>query len=110
MLSSDDNNKDGNNESLNITFAPGVIEDTNAATSVNKFSIDYSKRGTAKCRKCKEVIRIGKTVPFKVGHIMQYYHVDCTFETFLKIKIERNAITDTTEIDGIEAVPVDVKS
>ena len=38
--------------------------------SSNKFSVDYAKRGTAKCRKCKKAIekdlfRIGKYTIFK---------------------------------------------
>ena len=102
-------------ENVNISIASDVIEDTNDATCGDKFSIDYSKQGTARCRKCKKVIpkgyvRIGKTVPFKVGHITQYFHVDCAFESFLKAKLETNVITDINEIDGIESVPADVKS
>ena len=101
-------------EKVNNSSVPDINDNPNDATSVNKFSIDYSKRGTAKCRKCKKVIskgivRIGKNVPFKAGHIIQYYHVNCAFESFLKAKLETNVITSINEIDGIESVPIDVK-
>ena len=93
-------------EKVNSSSVPDINDNTNDATSVNKFSIDYSKRGTAKCRKCKKVIskgivRIGKNVPFKVGHIIQYYHVDCAFKSFLKAKLETSVITNIDEIDGL---------
>ena len=42
--------------------------------SINRFSVDYAVRGTAKCKVCKKLInrndlRIGKLVPFKTKHI-----------------------------------------
>ena len=41
----------------------------------NKFSVDYSKRGTAKCKVCRKSIgkgeiRIGKSAPYKACHIL----------------------------------------
>ena len=50
-----------------------------------------------------------KNVPFKVGHIIQYYHVDCAFKSFIKAKLETNVIKSIDEIDGIKSVPIDVK-
>ena len=81
----------------------------------NIFSIDKSLRGTAKCRMCKRIIlkgdfRIGKNAPFKVGYIVQFFHVVCAFESSLKARLEANAITDISSIDGIDSVPPGVKS
>ena len=73
------------------------------------FHIDYSKRGTAKCKKCRKVIikdklRIGKNVLFKDKHILQYYHVECSFRTFEAARITNGIITDINEINGVENV------
>ena len=81
----------------------------------NIFSIDKSLRGTAKCRMCKRIIlkgdfRIGKNARFKVGYIVQFFHVVCAFESSLKARLEANAITDISSIDGIDSVPPGVKS
>ena len=81
----------------------------------NKFSVDYSKRGTAKCKVCKKVIvkneiRIGKSVPFKTTHIIQYQHVNCTFKRFQKARVASNVITEVSEIDGFETIKNEDKS
>ena len=92
-----------------------VPKSTENINGSNKFSIDISKSGTAKCKKCRKLItkgtfRIGKLVPFKVGHINQFFHVDCAFDSFLEARLETNVIRDLNEINGIELVPVEVKS
>ena len=76
----------------------------------NIFSIDKSLSGTAKCRMCKRIIlkgdfRIGKNARFKVGYIVQFFHVVCAFESSLKARLEANAITGISSIDGIDSVP-----
>ena len=59
----------------------------------NPFSIDYSKRGTAKCQKCKSItigqdeLIIGKSLPFKGKFISRYFHVPCAFAMFRKAKV-----------------------
>ena len=76
------------------TVIPGII-----------FSIDYSKRGTAKCKVCKKAIyrheiRIGKLVPYKTEHITRYLHVDCAFNSFRRARLVSNVVKDTSELDG----------
>ena len=86
-------NKDTNDHCStisNLDIQPNNAEICNSISD-NIFSIDYSKRGTAKCKKCKKIIakgvvRIGKKVPFKVGHIVQFFHLECAFQSFLKAK------------------------
>ena len=80
--------------------------------SSNKFSIDHSKRGTAKCMVCKKPIaknelRIGKLVPFKTKQILQFYHVPCMFTSFRKAKIISNTICNTNDIDGFDKLDPD---
>ena len=68
------------------------------------FSIDYSKRGTAKCRKynkaiTKGEIRVGQSMKFKVGYISHYFHLDCNFKSFQQAKSTATIveyINDTT--------------
>ena len=44
----------------------------------------------------KGIVRIGKKVPFKVGEIIRFFHIDCVFQTFRKAKVESsNLIADT---------------
>ena len=42
-------------------------------------------------------------MPFKVVHIIQYFHVNCTFASFQKPRIS-NVISHTEDIDGINAI------
>ena len=80
--------------------------------SPNKFCVDYSKRGNAKCRKCKKVIeknlvRIGKFVVFKSKVITHYYHLKCAFLMFEKTRLQANVIKDIGEIDGVDIISED---
>ena len=87
--SNNNNNKNNNNknddindgnvinslEGINSDKNFGENKSINDASNGNKFTIDYSKRGTAKCRKCKKIIpkdilRIGKNAMFKEKHII----------------------------------------
>ena len=52
----------------------------------------------------KGELRIGKRVPFKVVHIIQYFHVNCAFASFQKARISTNVISNTEDIDGINAI------
>ena len=79
-----------------------------------KFCVDYSIRGTAKRKKCKVLIsnndiRIGKSVPYKNIHILQYYHLQCIFALFRNARLATNVITNTDEIEGFEHLTVDEK-
>ena len=82
-------------------------EPNNDVSNGNTFSADYSKRGTAKCRKCKRIIakgilRIGKNAMFREKYIIQYYHIDCAFETFKNTKLVSSTLTNINELDGVE--------
>ena len=53
----------------------------------NKFCIDYSKGGTANCKICKkDGLRIGKHVPFKIVHILQYYPSNVRLNRFSELR------------------------
>ena len=73
------------------------------------FQIDYSKRGTAKCRKCKkcilkDVLRIGKPIIFKKKDIFSYFHINCIFESFKRVKEVRNTITSISQLSGFNEI------
>ena len=49
------------------------------------FIVDYCKKGTTKCRRCKKniplaALRIGKLAKFKTKDIFHYFHVTCVFK------------------------------
>ena len=84
-------------------------EVSSTAEEVKKFSIDYSKRGTAKCRVCKKNIskdelRIGMLVPYKSSYYTQYRHVLCAFKSFHRARVESNIITRTAGLEGFEEI------
>ena len=79
-------NKNINNDRDNTNAQYGTLssinDDERNTTEGNKFYVDYSKRGTCKCKHCrkkiaKDEIRIGKSVEYKEKHILQYYHINC---------------------------------
>lgn len=77
--------------------------------SHRRFIVDYSKRGTCKCRQCKTIIvkgeiRLGKWVAYKAKYILQYYHLQCLFKTFNRARLEENIITNIDDVDGIENI------
>ena len=55
------------------------IDSRTKAATYNKFSADYSKLGTAKCKLCKkkilkDALRIGMYITFKGKTITSYHH------------------------------------
>ena len=85
------------------------VDPYKVAISSNKFCVDYAKRGTAKCRKCKKAIdktllRIGKFTTFKEKIITQYFHPHCAFTMFENARLPENTINDTSEIDGMDNI------
>ena len=73
------------------------------------FMVDYCKRGTTKCRRCKKNIslaelRIGKSVKFKTKNIYHYFHVKCAFESFEKARSAVNTITCMDDIMGFDLI------
>ena len=78
----------------------------------NKFSVDYSIRGTSKCKHCKNRIikgclRIGKRVLFKDKYILAFFHLDCAFKMFHKARLLSNIIQDVDEIDGFSNLSIE---
>ena len=60
------------------------IVDVSNDKKENYFKVDYSIRGTAKCKECKKIIckdhlRIGKSVFFRGISFLQYFHLKCAF-------------------------------
>ena len=73
------------------------------------FIVDYCKRGTTKCRRCKKNIavnelRIGKSIKFNSKNIYQYFHVACAFKSFEKAKSAANTITCMDDIMGFDLI------
>uniref|UniRef100_K7G6X8 DNA ligase n=1 Tax=Pelodiscus sinensis TaxID=13735 RepID=K7G6X8_PELSI len=76
-----------------------------------RFCVDYAKRGTAGCRKCKEkllkgMVRIGKVVPNPFsesgGDMKEWYHVKCVFEKLERARATTKKIEDITDLEGWE--------
>lgn len=76
-----------------------------------RYCVDYAKRGTAGCKKCKEkilkgMVRIGKVVPNPFtesgGDMKEWYHVKCIFEKLAKARATTKKIEDITELEGWE--------
>ena len=72
-----------------------------------KFSADYCKRGSTKCKVCKNRIqkgelRIGKSVPFKAINILKYYHLKCAFNSFKNARLAENVITCMDDINDFD--------
>ena len=69
------------------------------------YYVDYSKRGTDKCRRCKkcilkDVLCIGKLILFNKKEIKSFYHVSCIFKTFENARDVQNMITNVTQVSG----------
>ena len=79
-----------------------------------KINIDYSKMGTALCKRCGQIIvtgelRIGKYVLFKRKYILQYYHVQCAFDSFRSARLATNTVMDIKEIEGVKNITSEEK-
>lgn len=77
--------------------------------SENRFCIEYAKRGTAGCKKCKQkidkgVLRIAKVVPNPFtesgGDMKQWFHVGCIFEQLSRARATTKKIDDPGDLDG----------
>lgn len=77
--------------------------------SETRFCIEYAKRGTAGCKKCKakidkQVLRIGKIVPNPFsdsgGEMKQWFHVDCIFEQLSRARATTKKIEDAGDLEG----------
>ncbi|KAI5931505.1 DNA ligase 3 [Manis javanica] len=76
-----------------------------------RFCVDYAKRGTAGCKKCKEkivkgVCRIGKVVPNPFsesgGDMKEWYHIKCMFEKLERARATTKKTEDLAELEGWE--------
>ncbi|KAG9492607.1 hypothetical protein GDO78_000878 [Eleutherodactylus coqui] len=74
-----------------------------------RYCVEYAKRGTAGCKKCKEkigkgIVRIGKIVPNpfseSAGDMKEWYHVKCMFEKLERVRATTKKIDDLTELEG----------
>ncbi|NXA35384.1 DNLI3 ligase, partial [Eudromia elegans] len=83
-----------------------------------RYCVDYAKRGTAGCKKCKEkivkgMVRIGKIVPNPFtesgGDMKEWYHVKCMFEKLEKARATTKKIEDITDLEGWEELQDDEK-
>ncbi|KAM9333302.1 DNA ligase 3 isoform 2-T2 [Pholidichthys leucotaenia] len=79
--------------------------------SEQRFLVEYAKRGTAGCKKCKDkiakgIMRIGKIVPNpfseSAGEMKEWYHVKCMFEKLERARATTKKIEDLTELEGWE--------
>ena len=73
------------------------------------FLVDYCKRGTTKCRRCKKNIlqgqlRIGRSAKLKGKDIYHYFHVICAFRLFEKSRSAANTITCMDDIMGFDLI------
>ncbi|XP_028823479.1 LOW QUALITY PROTEIN: DNA ligase 3-like [Denticeps clupeoides] len=76
-----------------------------------RYCVEYAKRGTAGCKKCKDkivkgLVRIGKIVPNpfseSAGEMKEWYHVKCIFEKLERARATTKKIEDLTELEGWE--------
>ncbi|XP_033107614.1 DNA ligase 3-like isoform X2 [Anneissia japonica] len=74
-----------------------------------RYSVDYAKLGTSKCKRCKQGIekkspRIAKLVPNPFSDdgsdMKQYHHINCIFESFLKARANTKKIESTSDLEG----------
>ncbi|KAM4544568.1 DNA ligase 3 isoform 1-T2 [Odontesthes bonariensis] len=79
--------------------------------SEQRFVVEYAKRGTAGCKKCKDkiqkgIVRIGKIVPNpfseSAGEMKEWYHVKCIFEKLERARATTKKIEDITDLEGWE--------
>ena len=96
------NSDEGNDDQDNT-------QDNEILNTANKFCVDYSKRGTAKCKVCKKcilksVLRIGVYTVFKGKSITIFHHVTCFFEKMKRARVESNVIQAPSEVDGFEEI------
>ncbi|XP_075051138.1 DNA ligase 3 [Mixophyes fleayi] len=92
---------------FNSNFAVRTASCHNMAEQ--RYCVEYAKRGTAGCKKCKEkigkgMVRIGKVVPNpfseSAGDMKEWYHVKCMFEKLERARATTKKIDDITELEG----------
>lgn len=90
---------------------PSQYYSSQADMAEQRFLVEYAKRGTAGCKKCKDkivkgIVRIGKIVPNpfseSAGEMKEWYHVKCIFEKLERARATTKKIEDLTELEGWE--------
>ncbi|XP_076867228.1 DNA ligase 3 isoform X2 [Brachyhypopomus gauderio] len=80
-----------------------------AGMAEQRYCVEYAKRGTAGCKKCKDkimkgLVRIGKIVPNpfseSAGEMKEWYHVKCIFEKLERARATTKKIDDITDLEG----------
>lgn len=94
-----------------IDIPPRQDFSSQADMAEQRFIVEYAKRGTAGCKKCKDkivkgIVRIGKIVPNpfseSAGEMKEWYHVKCIFEKLERARATTKKIEDLTELEGWE--------
>ncbi|XP_063060071.1 DNA ligase 3 [Engraulis encrasicolus] len=97
---------------------PGRLSKEGQTMAEQRFCVEYAKRGTAGCKKCKDkimkgLVRIGKIVPNpfseSAGEMKEWYHVKCMFEKLERARATTKKIEDLTELEGWEELEDDDK-
>uniref|UniRef100_A0AAR2JJT1 DNA ligase n=1 Tax=Pygocentrus nattereri TaxID=42514 RepID=A0AAR2JJT1_PYGNA len=95
-------------------FTPGswpVWQGERPNMAEQRYCVEYAKRGTAGCKKCKDkimkgLVRIGKIVPNpfseSAGEMKEWYHVKCIFEKLERARATTKKIDDITDLEGWE--------
>ncbi|KPP63725.1 DNA ligase 3-like [Scleropages formosus] len=92
---------------------PYLIRIDPAGMAEQRYCVEYAKRGTAGCKKCKDkimkgLVRIGKIVPNpfseSAGEMKEWYHVKCIFEKLERARATTKKIEDITDLEGWEEI------
>uniref|UniRef100_UPI00398EB682 DNA ligase 3 n=1 Tax=Pristiophorus japonicus TaxID=55135 RepID=UPI00398EB682 len=78
--------------------------------SMQRYCVDYAKRGTAGCKKCREklpkgLVRIGRIMPnpfSEAAEMKEWYHIKCMFEKLERARLSTKKIDDLTDLEGYE--------
>lgn len=93
------------------TSGPRARQDNGWAMAEQRYCVEYAKRGTAGCKKCKDkivkgLVRVGKIVPNpfseSAGEMKEWYHVKCIFEKLERARATTKKIEDITDLEGWE--------
>ncbi|XP_064425147.1 DNA ligase 3 isoform X2 [Latimeria chalumnae] len=92
-----------------ICLVPSSVRAKTSDMAEQRYCVDYAKRGTAGCKKCKDkiakgMVRIAKVVPNPFtesgGDMKEWYHVKCMFEKLERARATTKKIEDLTELEG----------
>ena len=105
----DNNTREVPDREVDDDDVEGEKDSEEKSITSNKYCIDYSKRGTAKCKVCKKIIqkgelRTGMYAHFRDRKIINYFHVQCFFGKIRRARTEANVIKCSSDIDGYESI------